>query len=266
MKMIWISALAATLLAVPAFAQTDAPSLEAALHGKIFGLRSYSADPVAKYMWLDGKLLPGTVGLHGLKVFFPDTVRVKGKEILIEGQGSTLVRDNGKIAPMGKTPMRLEIDLQGANPATVFPELQTALFFPSLKAALDGVPDFVSDMLPFSSDGIYHSTCHCGFILQDGKWSKIGVNDPKLVPPKFIKMASNSGLNQKGIDEKVSGTISLIYSISEFGTVDQIWLAKPLAPDLDESAAKSGHDNVFHPATYDGKPVGTVLLQTIPVN
>ncbi len=31
---------------------------------------------------------------------------------------------------MGKTPMRLEIDLQGADAAAVVPQLQAALFFP----------------------------------------------------------------------------------------------------------------------------------------
>ena len=50
------------------------------------------------------------------------------------------------------------------------------------------------------------------------------------------------------------------------GRVDEVWLAKPLSATLDESAAKSGRDNIFQPATLDGKPVGTVLIQTIPVN
>jgi hypothetical protein len=121
-------------------------------------------------------------------------------------------------------------------------------------------------MLPFSSDGIYHSTCHCAYILQEGKWVKIAENDPKLVPPKFVKMTSNPGLTQKAMDEKVSGTITLIYSINERGVIEEIWLAKPLSPDLDESAARSGHENVFRPATYDGKPVGTILMQTISTN
>jgi hypothetical protein len=64
----------------------------------------------------------------------------------------------------------------------------------------------------------------------------------------------------------LSGTITLIYVITDAGRVDEVWLAKPLSATLDESAAKSERDNVFQPATLDGKPVGTVLLQTIPVN
>ena len=68
------------------------------------------------------------------------------------------------------------------------------------------------------------------------------------------------------IDEKISGTITLIYLVAETGGVDEVWLAKPLSDTLDESAAKSERDNVFQPATLDGKPVGTVLIQTIPIN
>jgi hypothetical protein len=167
---------------------------------------------------------------------------------------------------MGKVPMRLEIDLQGADAATVIAQLQAELFFPSLKAALDGLPESVSDMIPFSADGVYHSTCNCAHILEDGKWVKLEANDSKLSPPGFIKMTTNPGLDQKAIDLKVSGSISLIYFISEIGRVDAVWVAKPLNPEVDALAAKGGRGNLFKPATYDGKPVGTVLLQTIPVN
>jgi hypothetical protein len=201
-----------------------------------------------------------------MMAFFPDTVRLKSGKILIEGQSSTLVKNGAKLAPMGKVPMRLEIDLQGVDAATVIPQLQAGLFFPGLKAALDGLPLAVSDMVPFSADGVYHSTCNCSYILQDGKWVKLGPNDPKLSPPGFIKMTKNEGLDQKAIDLKVSGSLSLIYFISESGRVDEVWVAKPLSPEVDALAAKGGRENLFKPAIYDGKPVGTVLLQTIPVN
>jgi hypothetical protein len=267
MKKIWILILAATVLLVrPALSQTDAAALETAIHGKAFGLMGYPADPVVKYTWLGSKLLPGPVDLHALMAFFPDTVRLKSGKVLIEGQSSTLVRAGQKLAPMGKVPMRLEIDLQGANAATVFPQLQAGLFFPNLKAALDGLPASVSDMIPFSADGVYHSTCNCAHILEDGKWVKLEANDSKLAPPGFIKMTKNEGLDQKAIDLKVSGSLSLIYIITEIGRVDEVWVAKPLSPEVDALAAKGGRANLFKPATYDGKPVGTVLLQTIPVN
>jgi hypothetical protein len=267
MKKIWILVLAGTaLLGRPLWAQADAAALETAIHGKPMGLRNYPADPVVRYTWLGGKLLPGPVELHGLEAFFPDTVRLKSGKVLIEGQTSALVKNAGRLAPMVKTPMRLEIDLQGTDAATVFPQLAAALFFPSLKATLESLPDSVSDLLPFPNDVKFQSACGCTHILEDGKWVKIADNDSKLTSPTVIKATTNPGLDQKAVDEKLSGTITLIYFISDMGRVDDVWVAKPLGPDVDEIAGKAGRENTFKPGTYDGKPVGTVVMQTISVN
>jgi hypothetical protein len=267
MKKIFMLALAAmVLLARPAVGQTDATALETALHGKLFGLKGYPADPVVKYTWMGGKLLPGPVDLHAMMAFFPDTVRLKSGKLTIDGQASTLVKNGPKLAPMGKVPMRLEIDLGGADAATVLPLLQTQLFFPGIKAALDGIPMYVADMIPFSADGKFYTTCHCTPILQDGKWVKLEAGDPKMGVAGVVKAATSPGLDQKGIDEKVSGTISLVYLVSDAGRVDEVWVAKPLSVDTDAMAAKAGRASMFSPATYEGKPVGTVMLQTIPVN
>jgi hypothetical protein len=253
------------LLARPAVGQADVQTLETAIHGKPVGLLTYSADQVARYTWIDGKLQPAYVELHGLRAFFPDTVRLKGGKVTIDGQTSTLVKNGAKLAPMGKSPMRLEIDLQGADESKVVPQLQAALFFPSLSGALGGLPPSVADILPFPSDGVYHPA-HSSHIFQDGKWVTLEENDAKLKPPSFVKKGDDPGLDQKGLDAKVSGTITLIYYISPSGRVDEVWVAKPLGSGLDELAAKMGRGNIFNPATYDGKPVGSVLVQTLGVN
>ena len=257
---------AAMLLARPVSGQTDAAALEAALHGKPLGLRSYSADPVVKYTWVDGKLLPDPIVLHGIEAFFTDTVRQKGSRVLIEGEVEPLVLAGGSIHPMGKLPMRLEVDLQGANPAAVLPQLQALLFFPSLGAALKGLPEYVADMLPYPTNVKFQPACHCFHVSQEGKWTRIDIGNTNFAAPVNMKKAANPGLDQMAIDEKISGTITLIYLVSETGRVNEVWLAKPLSATLDESATKSERDNVFQPATLDGKPVGTVLVQTIPVN
>jgi len=258
---------ATTMLACPLLAQTDAAALEAALHGKPLALRSYSADPVAKYTYVDGKLLPDPIMLHGLGAFLTDTVRQRGSKIVIEGQIETLVRDNGRIAPMGQLPMRLEVDIQGTTLAAAIPQLQALLFFPNMKAALDGLPEYVADYLPFPTDGkLQTPACHCIHVFQDGKWIQVNGGDPKFKVPLTIKENVNPALAQMAIDQKISGIIVLIYSISDTGRVDEIWLARPLGSAIDESAAKSGHADTFQPATLDGKPVGSVLLHPIPVN
>ena len=263
---LWIFA-ATVLLARPLLGQTDAAALEAVLHGKAFALRSYSADPVVKFTYLDGKLIPDPILLHGLGAFFTDTVRQRGSRILIEGHIEALVRDSGRIAPMGSMPMRLEVDIQSANPAVAFPQLQNLLFFPNLKEAMDGLPVFVADFLPFPNDGkLLPPACHCIHVFQDGKWVQVEVSDPKFKAPVNIKQNLNPALAQMAIDEKVSGIIAFVYYISDAGRVNEIWLARPLGSSLDEGAAKSGHADIFQPATLDGKPVGSVVIETVPVN
>ena len=254
------------LLARPVSAQTDATALEAALHGKHLGLLSYSADPVAKFTYVDGKLLPGPIVLHGLGAFTRTLARQKGSKVLIEGQFGSLVLSGGSIHLTEPLPMQIEVELQGAKPATVIPQLQALLFFPSLGVALKGLPEYVADMLPFPFNVKFQPACHCFHVFQDGKWITVDANNPKLIAPALIKQAPNPGLDQMAIDAKISGTITLIYLVSETGRVDEVWLAKPLGAGLNESAAKSIRDNIFQPATLDGKPIGTILVQTIPVN
>jgi hypothetical protein len=279
MKTILTCTLAALmLLASPVLGQTDVSTLETAIHGKLLGLRGYPADAVVTFTWFDGKLVPDPVILHGMGAFIPDTVRLKGSKILIEGQFETLVRAGGsvdpqtgvhtagKIAPMGQLPMRLEVDMQKASPATVIPQLQAQLFFPSLGEALKSLPVYVADILPFPVDTKLQPPCNCAHVLQDGKWIEVDGSNPNLVPPAFIKIVPNPALDQMAIDAKISGTITFVYQVSETGRVDELWLAKPLSSTLDESAGKTSRENLFKPATLDGKPVGTVSVQTIPVN
>lgn len=261
--MVLVCALA--LMGRPVLGQADVQALETAIHGKPLALLTYSADQDARYTWTAGKLLPAYVELHGIRAFFPDTVRLKGGKVTIDGQTSTLVRNGAKLAPMGKSPMRIEIDLSGADAAAVVPQLQAALFFPSISAALAGLPPSVAGILPFPSDGVYHPA-HNSHVFEDDKWVTLEENDAKLKPPAFVKKGDDSGLDQKGVDAKVSGTITLIYYISPSGRVDEVWVAKPLGSGLDELAAKAGRDNMFNPATHDGKPVGSVLVQTLGVN
>jgi Gram-negative bacterial TonB protein C-terminal len=265
MKNIWMVMVAyAALLARPVVGQANVQALETAIHGKPLALLTYSADQVARYTWTDGKLLPAYVELHGVKAFFPDTVQKKGSKIVIEGQTSTLVKNAGKLAVMGKTPMRLEIDLEGADAAAVVPQLQAALFFPTMSAALAALPPSVADILPFPSDGVYHQAQN-SHVFEDGKWITLE-NDATLKPPMLTKKADDPGLDQKGVDAKVSGSISLIYYISPTGRVDEVWVAKPLGSGLDEAAARQGRANIFNPATHGGKPVGSVIVQTLGVN
>ena len=137
MRTIWTTVLSAVMaLALPLVVsgQTDVRALQDALHGKQLELRSYSADPVAEYKWVNGGLVTGTVNLHGLEVFLTDSVSLKKGKIVFQGNRVTLVRNGTDVAAAGRSPMRLEVELNGADPAAVLPQLQDALFFPALQA------------------------------------------------------------------------------------------------------------------------------------
>ena len=86
------------------------------------------------------------------------------------------------------------------------------------------------------------------------------VNDPKLRLSTMLKAAETPVFDQ------VSGTLALIFSVSDVGRVEEVWVAAPLAPGVDESAAKSLRESTFNPATLDGKQDGAVLIQTLGVN
>lgn len=111
--------------------QQDIRPLEQTLEGRPMALRSYSADSVASYVLAGGTLVPGPIRLHTLGVFTTRSVKVKRDKIVIEGERETLVRDVDKnqVEPIDEAPMRLEVDLHGADSATVLSRLKEMLFF-----------------------------------------------------------------------------------------------------------------------------------------
>jgi hypothetical protein len=243
--------------------QTDVRALQDALHGKQLGLRSYSADAVAQYKWVDGVLATGPVALHGLEAFLDDSVKLKGGKIVFQGNRVTLVRNGTNLAAAGRSPMSLEVDLQGADPAVVIPQLQAALFFPHLQEAIDGLPGSVSNMLPFPSDGKFSPTCKCAPVLQNGVWGTIEMNSPRISSTKIMKGVPEQDPDFKAMTKRESGSVSLIYVVSETGQVSEIWVALPLGFRVEEFVARRIRMQAYLPAKLDGKPVGAVSTVTM---
>ncbi len=267
MRTIWTTVLSAVMaLALPLVVsgQTDVRALQDALHGKQLELRSYSADPVAEYKWVNGGLVTGTVNLHGLEVFLTDSVSRKKGKIVFQGNRVTLVRNGTDVATAGRSPMRLEVELNGADPAAVLPQLQTAMFFPHLQDAIDGLPKMVSHMLPAPIDktqpteGATKSKCVCYHIFKEGNWIDIEKSVSKYTGPAVLKSAEPE-YSQEAREAKISGVVLLAIHISEKGRVDEVWLLRPLGIGLDENAAKAARQYLFRPAQLDRKPVEAEL-------
>ena len=253
MRTIWTAVLSvAMVLSLPALAsgQTDVRALQDALHGKQLGLRSYSADSVTRYKWVNGGLLTGDIKLHGLEVFADDSVKLKGGKIVFQGNQETLVRNGTDVATAGRTSMTIEVDLQGADPALVIPQLQTAMFFPHLQDAIDGLPNLVAHMLPAQIDKSLKNrvptepTCDCYDIFRDGNWTKIEKSVSKYTNPVVLKFAEPK-FSQDARDAKISGVVRLFTHITETGRVDEVWLMRPMGFGLDENAGNAVRQYVF---------------------
>ncbi len=243
-------------------AQTGVNGLQQALQGKQLELRSYSADAVAQYRWADGGLATGPVLLHGLEAFLDDTVQMKRGKIVFQGNRVTLVRHGTDVIAMGRSPMKLVVDLQGADPAAVVPQLQMALFFPDLDTAIAGLPNMVARILPGPIEGDPMSACKCNPVFKDGTWSELTPQSGKYTPPQIISTADPE-YSAEAHYAKISGEVELISYVSEKGRVDDVWLVRSPGYGLDESAGRAARQYQFKPTKLDGSPVGTVVIVNI---
>jgi TonB family protein len=261
---IWGIALAAHLaLASPVSAQVDATGLETLLRGKQFELRNYSADASAQYTWVSGTVVPAQVQLHGLVAFIDDSVKLQDGKVVFSGSRVVLTRKGSGLVAIGTWPMTLEVDLKGADPATVFPQLQAALFFPDLQSAIDGLPYQVANFLPFPSEGKFQPpTTHSTLIFQAGEWKEIDHPGHRMSAPHLLQ-SEEPEFTKEAKQQKISGEVYLVFTVTQSGRVDEIWLARPLGFGLDEAAAKAVRKYRLAPAKLDGQPVGVVVTVNV---
>jgi len=222
-------------------------------------LRSYSADSVARYSWVDGKLEAAPVNLHALGVFIPQSVTLI-KNNLLAIEGSTLIVDSktGQPKQAGQSFMKIEVDLHGADPAVVLPKIQEMLFFPDLAQAIAALPESVAGSLPIHPGGASAEKDDYDHFFDAGHWIKIEKHPSQLSNPVLV----DSVVAKYTPDARqwfISGSVSLLIYVDETGKVGEIWLTQPLGYGLDQSAAKSLKQYVFKPAQYAGHPVGTLL-------
>ena len=212
------------------------------------------------------KLEAGPVKMHTLGVFTTRSVKLKEGKIVFEGARATMIRDvkKNQLGLTSKTPMKIEVDLHGADPAAVLPRLQGMLFFPDATSAVDGLPEQVADILPFVINGAPTTSCHCVRILDSGHWIRMSLPSTKYTPPKPPDIVQ-SGFTEEALKTKTSRSVTFVFYVSGGGRVGEIWLAKPLGAGLDEEAAIVVRKYIFNPAQVDGRPVGTMVQLNVDV-
>jgi Gram-negative bacterial TonB protein C-terminal len=255
---------AGVLLARTSWAQDDIQALEAALKDKPMTLRSFSADPVARYTWTDGKLIAQPSEFHSFGAFATQSVKLEQNAIVLEGQRATLVRDdkNKQLALVVSVPMKLEIDLQGADPTTVLPNLQQLLFYPDLKTAVLGLPIGVGEYLLRNLLAVPKSNASSNGerIFDGGSWVQITLPNPAYKRVKLVTSVEPE-VTTEARRKKVSGSVRIMFFVPPTtGRPEDIWLIVPFGLGMDENAERAVQQYVFKPAQYNGRPVGTELM------
>jgi len=239
---VWLLGMVVVLGVCPVGAQTDARGLERALKGKELYLRSYSSEAVDRSSWVDGKLVEAPAAVHTVGAFTASGVKLKGSKLEIGGFRASLSCEpkKGRCGLTGKNGMRLEIDLNNADPGAVIPQLQDLLFFADQDAAIDALPKKVEAFFkPPAQD-------------------RSSAVDPKVIVPRILRQ-TNPGFTQEARDNKVNGSVRIGFVVDTNGVPQDLWLLKSLGYGLDEAAEAALRTYAFAPAMKDGKPVAVGL-------
>ena len=249
------------LLGSHSLAQTYVPSLKEALKGKLFALRSYSADPIAMYDWQGGKLTAQEPVLHTLGIFKTRSVKQKGDTIRVEGDRFTLLGMDatGKFGRSAEDSMTLEVNLHGADPAAVLPALQGELFFESINAAIASVPLQFKHLIPWSPKLPSPAVPGSVWIERDGVWEQLSLGETRLQLPKATFIAQPA-FSEQARQKRLSGNVGVAFVVNEAGHPTDLWMADPSAIDLDEAAVAAVKRYVFEPAKFEKKAVAVPLV------
>jgi hypothetical protein len=245
------------------FAQSDVGALETVLKGKQKALRSYSADPVVRYTWANDTLQLKPVEIHTVGLFTLEEIKLKKSTLILKGKRSTLIRDAAKgdgLFAVSSAPMSIEIDFGKTDTASIFPRLEGLLFFYTLDQAVSSLPENVEDDLPYTVNSTENSKPKCcERFFADGQWKQTAPEDnAKFVPPELVTAVSTEA---SGFSKQFKKTgVELEYCVTAAGRVGEIWLAKPVGPEMDQASEATLQSMAFRPARYDNRPVGAMVL------
>lgn len=228
-------------------------------------LRSYSAEPVQRYQWIEDEdmVVPETGYNFTLGVFKARSVKLQGASLILEGDRATLVRDEHKdrLVQMGEVAMKLEIDLRNV-PATVSSTIpEKMLFFEDTETAIKALPMPFAKYLPASTTGLPGENCKCLWVARDDEWIKIDPKDPQFVVPKRKPHPLNMPPPPDGgIRPEILGKALVEVYVNYKGTVQAVWLARPVGFGVDDRVLEVAQQVGSEPPTYHGEPVGFVVL------
>jgi hypothetical protein len=266
-KRVWAGVLMG-LLALGATAQDvkDGEKLlrDAVLKKRVF-LRGFSADPLVRWRWDGSSLVQEPPKLHTLGVLIADSIKVTGDKVVIQGERHTLLRSNGKDFMLSATQdkLRVEIDLTGADMASILPKLADLVFYPDSRSALAATKHRPGDVNPKccsretsqdrkSCDCANPSLAMCG--TDEPDLGMAGMKNPSLlssVEPEFSDEARREPL--------FNVTVQVGLTVDAEGKPTDIWIVRPAGLGLDVRAGTAVSQYKFKPATCHGQAVPVPL-------
>jgi TonB family protein len=244
-------------------AQTNAKELQKKLKGKALALRSYSAEPVARYDWTDGNIVavPGRTFAVGL--FKTSSVQLKDGVVTLTGKRALVVRDpkKGNVALSAGVPMRLEVSLHGAPESEVLPKIREMVFSEDLTALISDLPTPLKELeqeFDIAEDNV-SAGCGCTHILEDDLWIDVETKgDAEYTFPR-VSCQAEPEHKEEARRNKVSRSVVLAVNVDDRGRVGNVWIVEPLGHGLDAKAVAAVRTYKFEPANYKGKAVGVLL-------
>jgi len=273
-KLLRIVCLACVVVAAAgAQPRADGKSAEKAfrdsLTNRLLIARGFSAETEVHYQWtaqgLEAQAPPRLRTLGSIEVA---SVKVKGGRIEIKGMRQTLLR---KTRPGGDqevsegSPVVLEIELGGADAATVLPKLKDALFYADLDAALVDIPPIYRRLLgvrgehpgsqPADAAGIGDVARP---VLRSAAARVCPADPSSFTRPKIVRHVDPE-FSEEARRAKVNGNVMMALTVDTNGDATDLWVVRPVGYGLNEEAAKAVRQYKFNPATCGGEAVASSL-------
>lgn len=250
------------LSAVAGGAQTEDAerSFRDAILHKQFVLRNFSGEDTIYATWNGSELTSAPPHWHILGLLTVQKVSLHGEELRIDCTRKFLVRDkSGAIQQTGDSEaVRIEIDLNGTDPAAVLPQLQAKLFYPGIDDALAAIPRPFEKNIPASvkdRKGIGKEpplpVCDCA--AQDTDACADHQPTKGVKPPRPLRVADPE-YTDAARKAKLNGVVRLALSLDKTGRISDLWIMTPLGLGLQDQAARSVTKYVFQPASCHGQP------------
>lgn len=240
-------------LAQLGWAQDAKQDFSAAVVGKQFVLRDFSAEKEVRYKWVDGALQSGSVRYFTFGIVTPEKVSYSRNRVTIIGHRQTAVLDGAThklFAAPPRDPVQVVVDAGTTDVAQVVPNLRKALFFENVTEAVDAVPQEMRASVPLRVGDTPAQTAERG---------RQPDTPPTKVSAPVLLRAKDPAYSDEARQQGVSGIVLCGIIVSESGSVEEAWLLRPLGSGLDENALKAVRNYTFKPAEANGVAVKVFL-------